>query len=176
MPSGATRRASGGDFLLHDIGPVEDRTFLFGDQSNIRSLATAEVWGETEYSRPPRPSGSRCIRPTRRLRSTASRAYTPLLPNKSQETYNRMWSEISTLIGEEIDRARICIVGFERASINAFLGKFQAASVAGCIFHLRQALYRKAQELGISGKCQAGDDFRLRVKTLAVLAPPPLKR
>ena len=64
-------------------------------------------------------------------------------------------------------------MAFGRASIDAILAKFPAASVAGCIFHLRQALYRKVQELGLSGKYQASGDIRLRVKTLVALALLP---
>ena len=63
---------------------------------------------------------------------------------------------------------------FERASIDAYLGTFPESSVAGRIFHLGQALYRKAQEIGLSEKYKASDDFRLRVKTIAALAFLPI--
>ena len=64
---------------------------------------------------------------------------------------------------------------FERASINAFAETFPASSVAGCIFHLGQSLYRKVQQIGLSGKYQVDEDFRLRVKTLSALAFLPLE-
>ena len=74
-----------------------------------------------------------------------------LLPNKSQETYKRMWGEIKNLIGEEVGRERMCTMDFERASINAPLETFPASSVAGCIFHLVQSLHRKAHQIGLFG-------------------------
>ena len=62
-------------------------------------------------------------------------------------------------------------MGSERPSISAPLDKFHATSYAGRISHMGPALYRKVQEIGISGKYQAVDGFRLWVKTADSLAP-----
>ena len=67
-------------------------------------------------------------------------------------------------------------MAFASASANAPAETFPAvSSVAGCIFHLGQSLHRKVQQIGLSGKYQVDEDFRLRVKTLSALAFLPLE-
>ena len=174
LPESATRRADGEDFLLHDSGPVNDRILLFGTQINIRSPAVAEVWGADGISKAFPALGLQVYTIRAAIEGYCLPCVYALLPNKSQGAHKRMWGEIKNLIGEEADRDRICTMDFGRASISAFTEAFQASSVVGCIFHLWQSLYRKVQQIGISGKYQAGGGFRLRVKTLSALAFPPL--
>ena len=87
-----------------------------------------------------------------------------------------MPGEVKNLIGEEVGRVRICTMDFASASASAPAETFQASSVAGCIFHLWQSLFWKAHQIGISGKYQAGEDFRTRVENaFGVSDPPPLE-
>ena len=55
-----------------------------------------------------------------------------LLPNKTGETYERMWRQIRALVGE-VDAAahRLVTVDFERASINAIREIFPASRIEG---------------------------------------------
>ena len=77
---------------------------LFGTQGNIRSLTNAEVWGA---------DGTFKVRPALWAQLYTVHAVVDgyclpcvyaLLPSKSEETYNKMWSAIKDLIGEEDDR------------------------------------------------------------------------
>ena len=70
-------------------------------------------------------------------------------------------------------------MGFERSPISATRHTFPHSSIAWRIFRPGHPLYREVQELGLSAKYKAIDDFRLRVKTLSSLGPhllphPPL--
>ena len=86
-----------------------------------------------------------------------------------------MWGAIKVLIGEDGVRDRICAMDFEKASVNAIRHAIPRAAIAGRIFHLGGSIYRMAQDVGLSWKYQAGEEFRLRVKTLSALAFPPLE-
>ena len=77
-----------------------------------------------------------------------------------------MWREIRNLVGPEEDgQDRLVTMDFERAAINTFLETFPRSNVSGCFSYLGQSVYRKVEELGLSGKYQADGDFRLRVNT-----------
>ena len=173
IPESVTRRPDGESFRLHDSGPGGDRILLFGTQSNIQSLSNAEVWGA---------DGAFKVRPAvwaqlYTVHAVVGGYFLPcvyaLLPSKSEEAYSRMWGAIKDLIGEEDDKDRVCTMDFEKASINAIHRASPQTSIAGCIFHLGQSICRKVQELGLSAKYRADEDFRLRVKTLSAICPPP---
>ena len=94
-----------------------------------------------------------------------------LPPNKTGGTYERMWRQIRALDGEVGAAAhRLVTVDFERASINAIQEMFPASRIGGCYFHLGQSLYRRVQRLGLQGKYETNEEFRLRVKMLSSLA------
>ena len=100
--------------------------------------------------------------------------YAPL-PNKTHETYARMWGEVRAFLGGDYDKERLVAVDFERGSINALTATFPQPAVAGRYFHLGQSHYRKVIEHGLSPKCMANEEFRLRVKQLSALAFLPLE-
>ena len=140
IPQSATRRADGGNFLLHDSGPGGDRVLLLGTQGNIRSHAQAEVWAA---------DGTLKVCPTlwpqvHTVHAVVGGYCLPciyaLLPDKSQGAYLRMWQEIRNLLGPEEDgRERLVTTDFGRAAINAFLDTSPQSEVAGCFFHLGQS-------------------------------------
>ena len=85
-----------------------------------------------------------------------------------------MRRQIREMVGEDYaDAARMATVDFERASINAVAATFPEARIAGCYFHLGQSVYRRVQRLGLQGKYEANEDFRLGVKMLSAIAFPP---
>ena len=100
-----------------------------------------------------------------------------LLPDKSQETYIRMWREIRNLAGPGDDgQERLVTMDFERAAINAFLEKFPQSNVAGCFFHLGQSVYRKVKELGLSGNTRPARTSAFGRRPSPPYRPPPTRR
>ena len=90
------------------------------------------------------------------IHGTVNGHYMPLvyclLPNKTQDTYRRMWTIITDACTEiNLDiQCRIFHVDFEKSVHNVVKELFPGASVKGCQFHLGQAMWRKIQELGLS--------------------------
>ena len=166
IPESATRRPDGGTSYLAPSGRVS-LVLLFGTQSNIWQIANAGVGAS---------DGDFSLRPIlwAQLYTVGDvvegyfipRVYA-LLPDKSKETYRRMWGAIRGLVGEEEDRWRICTMDFERSSVGAIHHAFSHPGIAWCTSHMGKSHYRKAQELGLSGKYQAGDGFRRRVRALS---------
>ncbi len=69
-----------------------------------------------------------------------------LLPNKNEDTYTRMFSLVKEVAGVEPQKM---LLDFERAAHNACANVFADTELSGCFFHLRQAVHRKVQELGL---------------------------
>ncbi|XP_028966404.1 uncharacterized protein LOC108863729 [Galendromus occidentalis] len=74
-----------------------------------------------------------------------------LLPDKSKATYNRVFAmlkEYALSVGKVFQPTTVQL-DFEVACLNAIQESFPGAGVKGCDFHFCQALWRKAQELGL---------------------------
>jgi len=76
-----------------------------------------------------------------------------LLDSKSEECYYhlfKMVKDIADASGTINWKLSSATLDFEQALINAFRRIFVDTRVIGCLFHLKQALYREAQSLGIT--------------------------
>ncbi|XP_003742493.1 uncharacterized protein LOC100908453 [Galendromus occidentalis] len=74
-----------------------------------------------------------------------------LLPDKSKATYNRVFAmlkEYALSVGKVFQPTTVQL-DFEVVCLNAIQESFPGAGVKGCNFHFCQALWRKAQELGL---------------------------
>ena len=93
-----------------------------------------------------------------------------LLQAKTEETYERMLSELLKL-ESELNPTSI-MVDFEKAAINALESNFLAC-VYGCFFHLTQSIYRRIQANGPATTYQHDRDFALKLRMLPCLAFVP---
>ena len=100
-----------------------------------------------------------------------------LLPNKRQETYERVFR----IIQEKADQLGLNLMpqtvlsDFELAIMQALRTIFPAAVVKGCYFHFCQALMRKVQHLHLQIPYQQNGDVRVFVRKTAALAFVPLR-
>ena len=62
------------------------------------------------------------------------------MPDKSQETYNRLF-EVLKRLQTDLE-PELLMIDLEIGVHNAFLEAFEEASATFCYFHFRQALYR----------------------------------
>ena len=95
-----------------------------------------------------------------------------LLPNKTRETYNRMFAALKTL-RQNLAPMSI-MMDFEKAAMTAANEAFPNATISGCSFHLSQNIYRKVQSEGLQNQYANDDEFRSNVKTILSLAYVPL--
>ena len=70
-----------------------------------------------------------------------------LLPNKTQQSYQKMFTALRDAFVNAIGDVgrRIFLTDFEAAAINAIKSTFPESVVKGCVFHFRQALNRRLQ-------------------------------
>lgn len=93
-----------------------------------------------------------------------------LLPNKQQQTYERLFNCIKQNIHNF--QPVLMKIDFETAAINALKTVYPTVTVSGCYFHYAQALYKRADELEIT---TTRDGFRHVAKCVALAHLPPLK-
>jgi hypothetical protein len=75
-----------------------------------------------------------------------------LLPNKSSAVYCHMWKFILEKCGEFnlTFEPKEIFVDFEKSMHIAIRETFPLVKISGCLFHLKQAWYRKLQNLGLA--------------------------
>lgn len=75
-----------------------------------------------------------------------------LLPNKSKATYKEFFEAVKNELLHkygELKQSQTFVTDFEAAAIEAIKETFPQARLKGCTFHFRQALMRRATELGL---------------------------
>jgi len=97
-----------------------------------------------------------------------------LLPNKTEETYVRLFEIILNLKLEL--KPTTFMLDFEVSTINAIKKVFPNTSLHGCFFHYSQALWRHIQDSGLAIKYREESNFALNIKKLNALSfvPPHL--
>lgn len=95
-----------------------------------------------------------------------------LLPNKKSSTYVRLFDILKRY--KPGLRPETVICDFERASHTALKKSFGEVNLQGCFFHLKQAVWRKTQELGLRQDYLTNLEIHSIVKSLPSLAflPP----
>lgn len=164
-------------FLLHDSGPESgnSRICVFGTQQNLKVLSeSTSIFSDGTFSTAP----SRLFKQLYTVHAAVKGTVVPLiyafLPNKSFQTYDRLFSTVKNLLPPDIC-ATIWMTDFERAAIDAITENFPQVVMTGCFFHMRQCVWRKVQNLGLSSAYREEDGrFAISVKTLTALAFVPV--
>ncbi|VDI04710.1 Hypothetical predicted protein [Mytilus galloprovincialis] len=101
-----------------------------------------------------------------------------LLPNKSEQTYDRLFNLLKTACQQHhLQLApQIFFTDFEIATRNSAQRAFANITLRGCFFHFTQCIWRKTQNLGLATDYKNNEDLRLLVRRAAVLplVPPQL--
>ena len=91
-----------------------------------------------------------------------------LLSNKIQNTYHRLFVNISELVQD--DGPDNMIMDFEKAAHNGFLEWFPASNLACCLFHLGQNVYKHIVQEGMKSRYHQDDSFSLKMCCFVALA------
>lgn len=174
-----TKTKDGQRFLLRSDGD-QDKILIFATDIMLQRLATAEtLYMDGTFSVCPRVF-YQLFTVNIILSGQQFPAVYALLPNKSRETYNRVF----TLIKEELQNINIILrpprilIDFEQALLQSVNLHFPDTDVKGCFFHFSQCLWRWVQNHGHVVLYKENEEFRILVKHAAALAylPPAMVR
>ena len=152
-------------FLFYDSGPESaNLILLFGTEQGLRHMCRSDTWfmDGTHSTAPGIFNQIYIIRAP--LGESAVTCVYALLPGKSQEVYETMFSAIQDKceeLGFGADPLHI-VTDFEQAVIRAVRATFgEHVSHRGCFYHLSQSTWRKIQELGMVDLYRNSDDVKL---------------
>lgn len=144
IPERYMQASNGERFLLHDSGPGSNRFLLFGSRLSLQCLASGsdrDIYG-ADGTFAVVPDLFNQLYTIHALRdSTSYPCIYALLPNRTEDTYNRLFDVVRNL--QPSFQPRVIMTDFERAAINSFHSRFQDAEQRGCFFHFSQAVWRK---------------------------------
>jgi len=173
-----TETLAGDRFLLcDDTAASGDRILIFSTNDNLRHLCAAtEIFGDgTFYSCPG------MFTQLYTLHASVHGQLFPLvfvlLPNKSEQTYRRMFTLLKDAIQREIDSELLpetVMLDFEVAAKNAVKAVFPLCTLRGCFFHYTQCIWRKTQACGLTVPYREEDNIRRLVRRAAVLPLVPV--
>ncbi len=89
-----------------------------------------------------------------------------LLPNKNQDTYNRLFSHLHHL-GANPTKV---MMDFEIAASSQMSEVFPNIEIGYCFFHLTQSIWRHVQLAGLAMRYGNDDDFALRLRQIPAVA------
>jgi len=95
-----------------------------------------------------------------------------LLPNKRQETYDRLFGLIKTIW--PLFNPMSISLDFEMAVMNSVRQAFPRAELHGCLFHLTKSMRRQVSENGLLQCCNVEPRFALHARIIAALAFVPI--
>jgi len=95
-----------------------------------------------------------------------------LLPNKRQETYDRLFGLIKTIW--PLFNPTSISLDFEMAVINSVRQVFPRAELHGCLFHLTKSIRRQLSENGLLQRSSAEPRFALHARMIVALAFVPI--
>lgn len=174
LPPPYQQTSNGERFLLFDSGiGDENRIIIFATDQALQLMRNSEDWFCDG-------TFSVCPQIFFQLYTVHSRigqkifpCIFALLPNKTRQTYTRLFTEISNHC--HVDNVPSTILfDFELAAINAVLGVFPNAEISGCFFHLSSNVWKKIQSIGLQDHYNNDAEFALHLRMICALAflPP----
>ena len=169
---------TGQPFLIAEDGIDEDKLIIFASDGNLRQIAEAEcLFVDGTFQVCPR-----IFYQIFTIHARVNGIHVPLayllLPNKRQETYERVFMVLAEKVqlAFGINLAPTTIVSdFELGILQAAKAVFPAVVTKGCYFHFCQALLRKLQQLGLQTQYQEDQEVSSFVRHTAALAFVPLR-
>lgn len=174
LPDQYKTLSSGEEFLLFDSGVGDiNRIFIFGTERSASLLGQSPNWFV---------DGTFSIVPAIFFQLYSIHAIINgdvicclycLLPNKTTETYNRVFSQVKALIPTA--QPVTAMMDYEKAAMNSFCESFPEAEIHGCFYHLSQSIHRKMQGLGFQTRYQEDTEFATYVRMISAIAFVPLQ-
>ncbi len=167
----------GENFLLAEEG-ADDKIIIFATDDHLRKLAGADmIFIDGTFQTCPR-----LFYQIFSIHAILHGKHVPLvyclLPNKRQETYERVFQLLEEKVRDDLQLELLpstVLSDYELAIMNGARAAFPAAVIKGCYFHFCQALLRKVQDLGLQVEYQSNRELRSFVRRTAAVAFVPLR-
>ena len=148
LPAEYRQTATGEQFLIHDSGVGdENRILIFGSVQALELLGQSLHW----FSDGTFKVCPEIFYQLYTLHALINERVIPciyaLLPNKTEETYHRFFSEVAVVLQQYVPSD--IMMDFELASINASSVNFPGVEMKGCFYHLSSNLWKRIQRLGL---------------------------
>lgn len=172
IPIKYTNTTRNEEFLLFDSGKIESRMLLFGTKKFVDLMKSNRNWYvDGTFKKCPDVF---CQIYTLHviIKNKSIPVIYGLLPNKSKETYFKLFQKIKEFIGDVIPLS--IMLDFELAVIQAIEEVFPGSLIRLCFFHLCQSLYRQICEKGLKAKYDKDIVFASKCKQLCSLAYVPV--
>ncbi len=128
-------------FLLADTGPDVHRILLFGREANLDTLEQSNTWYlDGTFRTAPLIFQQIYVILCERLGAVHPIIYA-LLPNKTSETYERLFRLVKDLCPNANPQSLSC--DFELAAFQKMLTEFPDSQIFGCFFHLTKNLKKQ---------------------------------
>ena len=160
------------DFLIADSGTSDDRILIFGRQSWIVFLRDSDVWYcDGTFKLSPLIFKHVNVLMAKRYGSVHPVLYC-LLPNKSRNTYQRMFQMIRNATPGV--NPRNISSDFEQAAISAMRDCFPDVQINGCFFHLSHNIHKQLKQCGLQSAYSNNPEFALKAKMITALSFVPI--
>jgi hypothetical protein len=102
-----------------------------------------------------------------------------LLPNKSEDAYQLLMNAVLRKVnreGRDDYKPTTIYVDFENTVIKVLKARFPSSKISGCTFHVRQAIWRKLQEMDLIPFFHRDADFQELVYIVYVFSFVPMDK
>ncbi|KAI6655799.1 hypothetical protein LOD99_1941 [Oopsacas minuta] len=176
LPAEYQRTAKGEQFLLYDSGEDDAHRFLiFGTQRNLGMLQQSKIWlaDGTFKTAPPLFAQVYVVHGLRGGDDPMKTGHLlpslfVLLPNKTEDTYRRMWEQIRLLC--PLAQPEQMLLDFEKGAINSFEHVWPNTVVKCCFFHLTQNIWRHVQSVGLQSDYTHDEELAMCIRKIPALA------
>ena len=131
--------------MKFDSGQADDRMLLFATERNFRLLMQSQEWYANGTFKSSPLLFDQLYTTHGVLGNSVMPAVFALLPNKSQDTYERLLAAVKQLMPAAAPQS--VLTDFEPAALNAFRNEYPNVVHRGCFFHFSQCIYRNLQIL-----------------------------
>ena len=160
-------------FLQFDSGADDQRILLFSTQENLNLLETANDWFADGTFKVVPELFFQLFTVHGLINNQIFPCIYALLPNKTQETYARLFREITRLRPGLSPQS--VMIDYEAASRRALTMVFPDAAIKGCFYHLSQSVYRNVQNHGLKEAYSNDPDLSLKIRMLPAIAFVPVE-
>ena len=156
-------------------GAEENRILIFGTEESKRVLELSENWQADGTFKVTPPIFAQVYSIHASQHGDLVPAFYCLLPNKAQETYERLFRAVRQLIPNAHPTS--FLVDFEMSAINTIrmVFDYDDLPVSGCFFHLNENVRKHMQQIGLQRRYQNDPEFALLLRHIPALAFVPIQ-